>query len=83
MKKKLVSTTIDVLSHSLVPEMKVLSDAEKAKTLDKYGIDESQLPKILSKDPAVLALKATVGDVLKIDRNDGTGKYTTYRIVVE
>ncbi|MFH1520360.1 MAG: DNA-directed RNA polymerase subunit RpoH/Rpb5 C-terminal domain-containing protein [Candidatus Micrarchaeota archaeon] len=74
---------MDVLSHNLVPEMKVLSDAEKAKVLSKYGIGEHQLPKIYSKDPAVLALKAVPGNLLKINRDDGTGKYTTYRIVIE
>ncbi|MFH1785790.1 MAG: DNA-directed RNA polymerase subunit RpoH/Rpb5 C-terminal domain-containing protein [Candidatus Micrarchaeota archaeon] len=83
MKKKKSSTTIDVLSHDLVPEMKVLSDNEKSKVLSKYQIDEDQFPKVSSKDSAVVALKATVGNVLEIKRDDGTGKYTTYRIVVE
>lgn len=63
--------------------MKVLSDAEKAKVLSKYGINEHQLPKIYSKDPAALALKAIPGDLIRIDRDDGTGKHTTYRIVIE
>lgn len=63
--------------------MKVISDAEKAKVLSKHGINEHQLPKISSKDPSAVALKAVPGDLVKIDRDDGTGKYTTYRIVVE
>ena len=63
--------------------MKVLSEAEKKKLLHKYGIDDTQLPKILSTDPSALALKATVGDVLKIERDDGTGKYISFRIVIE
>ncbi|VVC03563.1 DNA-directed RNA polymerase subunit H [Candidatus Bilamarchaeum dharawalense] len=67
----------------LVPEMKVLSDAEKTKVLSKYRINEHQLPKMYSKDPAAVALKATAGNLIKVERNDGTGKYTTYRIVVE
>ena len=81
--KKKVSLTIDVLSHVLVPEMKVLSDGEKSKILSKYQIDESQLPKVSSKDPAVLAMKAVPGNVLEVKRDDGTGKYLTYRVVVE
>ena len=42
-KKRKKSTVTDVLSHKLIPEMKVLSDAEKAKMLKKYGIEERQL----------------------------------------
>ena len=63
--------------------MKILSEAEKAKVLTKFRIDQTQLPKILLKDPAVTALKAEVGNILKIERDDGTGKYTTYRVVIE
>jgi DNA-directed RNA polymerases I, II, and III subunit RPABC1 len=82
-KKKVEAHTIDVLSHDFVPEMKVLADAEKTKLLHKYGIDQTQLPKILSTDPSALALKAVAGDVIKIDRDDGTGKYISYRVVIE
>jgi DNA-directed RNA polymerase subunit H len=63
--------------------MKVLAEAEKTKVLKKYGVTEDQLPKIFSTDPAAIALKATVGNVIKIERNDGTGKYPGYRVVVE
>jgi DNA-directed RNA polymerase subunit H (RpoH/RPB5) len=63
--------------------MKVLGDAEKTKVLKKYGITEAQLPKMLSTDPAAMALKAAAGDVIRIERNDGTVKYPGYRIVVE
>jgi len=63
--------------------MKVLSDGEKTKMLKKYGIEEHQLPKIRSNDPAVAALKAEPGNVLCIERDDGTGKYVAYRIVID
>lgn len=63
--------------------MKVLSESEKAKFLAKYGINERQLPRMSSKDQEAAALKAVPGSVIRIDRDDGTGKYTTYRIVVE
>ena len=62
--------------------MKVLSEGEKTKVLKKYGINEDQFPRILSEDPAVVALKAVPGNVIHIQRDDGTGKYITYRIVV-
>ncbi len=83
MKKKPVASTVDVLSHKLVPEMKVLSDSERSKLLSKYGITEDQLPRMLSKDPAVAALKASPGNIIRIERDDGTGKYVTFRVVVE
>lgn len=82
-KKKQDMSSIDVLAHSLVPEMKVLADGEKTKVLSKFGIDETQLPKIFLSDPAVAALSAEVGNLIKIQRDDGTGKYVTYRIVIE
>jgi DNA-directed RNA polymerase subunit H (RpoH/RPB5) len=63
--------------------MKILADAEKTKVLKKYGITDDQFPKMFSTDPAAIALKAKAGDVIKIERNDGTGKYPGYRIVVE
>jgi DNA-directed RNA polymerase subunit H (RpoH/RPB5) len=82
-KKKEESPTIDVLSHDFVPDMKVLSGAEKNKVLSKYGINDTQLPKIFVSDPSAVALKAVVGDMIRIERDDGTGKYVSYRIVIE
>ena len=82
-KKKDETSTIDVLSHDFVPEMKVLGEAEKTKLLHKYGIDDTQLPKMLLGDSSAVALKAKVGDVIKIERDDGTGKYLSYRIIIE
>jgi DNA-directed RNA polymerase subunit H (RpoH/RPB5) len=82
-RKRQEPSTIDVLSHDFVPEMKVLGEAEKTKLLHKYGINDSQLPKILSSDPSAAALKAKAGDVLKIERDDGTGKYIVFRAVIE
>ncbi len=82
MKKKQNVTTVDVLSHKLVPEMKVLTEAEKTKILSKYGVKDDQLPRISSTDPEAVALKAAAGDIIKVERDDGTGKYVTFRIVV-
>jgi DNA-directed RNA polymerase I, II, and III subunit RPABC1 len=83
LKKKREVPTADVLSHFLVPEMKVLSDAEKGKLFAKFGINEQQLPRMSQGDPEAVALKAVPGNVIRIERDDGTGKYTTYRVVVE
>ena len=79
--KKQKAPEIDVLSHRLINEMKVLPQGEKTKLFNKFGIDEGKLPRILQKDPAVVALKAAPGDVIRITRDDGTGKYTTFKVV--
>jgi len=83
LKKKPSVPTVDVLSHMLASEMKVIGDAEKAKIFTKFGINGDQLPRMSSEDPAAVALKAVPGNVIRIERDDGTGKYTTYRIVTE
>jgi len=82
-KKKKTPDSVNVLDHHLLPKMKVISPEEKARLLSKYGIDETQLPKFYSNDPAVKALKAKLGDVVEINREDITGKYNFYRIVVK
>ncbi len=74
---------VDILAHVLLPPMKILSEKEKNELLKKYKIDQTQLPKIRKNDPAAVALKAKVGDVIRIERNDGTGKYYAYRVVIE
>jgi DNA-directed RNA polymerases I, II, and III subunit RPABC1 len=82
-KKKKLNESIDVLAHKLVPDVKVLAEGEKTKVLKKFGIDETQLPKILESDPISQSLKAEVGNLIRIQRDDGTGKYFAYRIVIE
>ena len=81
-KKKPVD--IDVLSHALVPEMKIVSsESEKKKILDKYNITERQLPRMNEKDAEAKALGAKIGDIISMQRKDLTNTYTAYRIVVE
>ena len=83
MKKKSEKTAIlDVLAHSLVPEMAVLSEAEKNKILKKYSIRPDQLPVMLHTDAAVKALKASAGDVIRIKRDGETGPHLMYKVVV-
>jgi DNA-directed RNA polymerase subunit H len=81
-KKKPTIPIMDVLSYFMIPEMKVLSGSEKTKLFKKYGVDEKKLPKILEKDPAVKALEAKLGDIIRIQRDDGTGKYYDFKVVV-
>jgi len=82
-KKKKTPDSVNVLEHHLVPKMKVLSAEEKTRLLKKFGIDDTQLPRFMHNDPEVKALKAKIGDVVEIQREDVTGKYNSYRIVVK
>lgn len=81
-KKKNEEIKIDVLKHFLNPEMRILKEEEVEKVLKKFGVKKEQLPKFLSNDPAVKALGAKKGDVVEIKREDRTGKYLYYRVVV-
>lgn len=83
-KKKEEEKEIDILSHVLVPKHVILDDKEKNELLLKYNIMIRQLPKIFHNDPAVKALGAKIGDVLKITRKSsvaGTSEY--FRLVVK
>jgi DNA-directed RNA polymerase subunit H len=68
-------------SHVLQPKHTLLKQEETEKILDKFNISIIQLPKIKITDPA-LPKGANVGDLIKIERDDDTGKHVYYRAVV-
>ena len=75
---------IDVFQHELVPKHILLSKDEREAILNRYRIKPYQLPRIKKSDPAVVALKAKSGDVIKIIRKGVTaGESVYYRYVVE
>lgn len=75
---------IDVLSHRFVPEHIILGEKEIKELMDKYNIIPEQLPKLLKNDPAVKAINAKEGDVVKLIRKSITAGVTTYyRFVVK
>lgn len=70
----------DTSKHILVPKHTKVSDKEKDKVLEQYQITFNQLPKISSKDPALLGMDLKAGDVIKVERNSPTaGKSVFYR----
>lgn len=74
----------DIFTHELVPKHEILPPDEREGLLTKYRVQPYQLPKIRTTDPAVKAIGAKAGDVLKIIRESETsGKYIAYRYVVE
>lgn len=74
----------DLFKHALVPMHLILSEEEKQEVLTNYRVQPYQLPQIGSSDPAVKAIGAKPGDVLRIIRRSPTaGEHTAYRYVVE
>ena len=74
----------DIFEHALVPMHEILSEAERKGLLALYKVQPYQMPQIKSGDPAVKAIGAKPGDVLKITRKSSTaGEHITYRYVVE
>jgi DNA-directed RNA polymerase subunit H len=68
----------------LVPMHEILNVKEKEQLLAQYKIHPYQMPQIKANDPAVKAIGAKPGDVLKIIRKSQTaGEHIAYRYVVE
>ena len=73
----------DLFEHDLVPKHEILKTDERAELLSKYRVEPYQLPRIKISDPAITAIGAKVGDIVKILRDSPTaGQYVAYRYVV-
>lgn len=74
---------IDVLLHKFVPKHVLLTKDEAQQLLDKYKIEENDLPQIFEKDPVAIAIGAKEGDIIKIIRDSDTTvkKVNYYRYV--
>jgi len=74
----------DIFEHALVPRHEILTPEERESLLAKYKVQPYQMPQITSTDPAVKAIGAKPGDVLRIIRKSSTaGEHLAYRYVVE
>jgi DNA-directed RNA polymerase subunit H len=74
----------EIFDHKLVPKHEILSEKEKSQILAQYKIQPYQMPQIKSTDPAVKAIGAKPGDILKVIRKSATaGEHIAYRYVVE
>jgi DNA-directed RNA polymerase subunit H len=68
--------------HILQPKHIKLNEKETEELLENLNISKSQLPKILSSDPA-LPEGCNIGDILRIERKDSeTGEINLYYRVV-
>jgi DNA-directed RNA polymerase subunit H len=74
----------EIFNHKLVPKHEILSEKEKSQILVQYKIQPYQIPQIKSTDPAVKAIGARPGDMLKVIRKSATaGEHIAYRYVVD
>ena len=74
----------EIFDHKLVPKHEILDEKEKKEILAQYKIQPYQMPQIKSTDPAVKAIGARPGDMLKIIRKSATaGEHIAYRYVVD
>jgi len=74
----------DLFEHKLVPKHEILTQEEKDQLLTQYRVQPYQLPQIKSSDPAVKAIGARPGDILRIIRKSPTaGEHVAFRYVVE
>ncbi len=70
------------LEHKLVPKHEILNESDVKNILSEYNIEKEQIPKIRVSDPAAVAIKAKVGDVVRIIRDSQTaGRAVFYRLV--
>ena len=74
----------DIFEHALVPMHEILSEKERTQLLTQYKVKPYQIPQVKSTDPAVKAIGAKPGDILRIIRKSSTaGEHIAYRYVVE
>lgn len=67
----------------MVPKHEIVSGSEREQLLAKVPM--TSMPKIHASDPALklFGLEPTVGDIVKISREDATGKNAYYRLVIK
>ncbi|AMQ10982.1 DNA-directed RNA polymerase subunit RPB5 [Brazilian marseillevirus] len=87
---KIVNTTVFELSdiqfrkpsHKLIPPHRLMTEAEKKATLEKYKVELDKYPRISNLDPVTQWYGWTIGDMIEIKRAEGVlKKDRMYRVV--
>jgi DNA-directed RNA polymerase subunit H len=81
--KEHVGREFNPLLHKMVPKHEILNEDEIKELLLLYNIEKEQLPKIRVSDPAAVAAKSKISDVIRVTRESKTaGKTFFYRMVI-
>ncbi|MGD0510535.1 MAG: DNA-directed RNA polymerase subunit H [Candidatus Micrarchaeaceae archaeon] len=72
-----------VRTPELIKKHELLSASEVKKVVKKYNTPLEKFQKILESDPQAKKLGAKPGDLVAIHRDDPTGSYINYRLVVK
>ena len=76
--------SFNIFDHEFVPKHEIITEEERKKLLAEYKVHPYQLPEIKASDPAITAIGARLGDIVRIVRKSPTaGKYIAYRYVLE
>lgn len=67
----------------LISKHELLSASEAKRVSKKYNAPLEKFPKLLESDPQAKRLGAKPGSMIAIHREDPTGSYTYYRLVVK
>jgi DNA-directed RNA polymerase subunit H len=73
----------NIFDHDFVSKHEILTTEERKELLEEYKVQPYQLPRIKASDPAIIAVGANPGDIVRVIRKSPTaGKYVAYRYVV-
>ncbi|XP_076893684.1 DNA-directed RNA polymerases IV and V subunit 5B-like [Bidens hawaiensis] len=73
---------VNITKHVLKPKHRVITDAEKEKLLQKFNLDEKQLPRMSQKDAIAQYYGLEKGQVIEVTYNgEITGLHVTYRCI--
>jgi DNA-directed RNA polymerase subunit H (RpoH/RPB5) len=67
----------------LVAKHELLDEKETKEVIKKLQTPLNKFPKILKTDPQIAKLNPEPGQLVAIHRDDPTGKYLYYRVVVD
>jgi len=73
----------NILEHKDVPAVRILTDEEKSQLMEKYRINDSQLPTISRFDPVALAICLRPGQVCVFKRNSVVAMETDFYRICE
>ena len=75
--------SFNIFDHDFVSKHEILTPEERKRILDEFKVQPYQLPRVNASDPAIIAVGAQPGDIVRVIRKSATaGQYIAYRYVV-